>query len=58
MDKLNDEQKKIAKEFPKDLDEKNSSIFRNAVTSIKDWRTWIKWKYIREFRIEEWLFPF
>jgi hypothetical protein len=48
MDKLNDEQKKIAKEFPKDLDEKNGSMVKNAVASIKDWRTWIKWKYIRE----------
>ena len=40
MDKLNDEQKKIAKEFPKDLDEKNGSMVKNAVASIKDWRTW------------------
>lgn len=48
MDKLNDAQKKIAKEFPKDLDDNEGSMMKSAVSSVKDWRTWIKWKYIRE----------
>jgi hypothetical protein len=50
-EKLTEEQKKIVDEFPTDLDEENGSLLKTTVASVKDWRSWLKWKYIREYKV-------
>jgi len=51
MEKLTDSQKKIAKEFPSDLDEENGSLLKTAIAMVKDWRSWIKWKFTHYYII-------
>ncbi|PWN35802.1 uncharacterized protein FA14DRAFT_160803 [Meira miltonrushii] len=46
MDKLTEEQKQIAKSFPKDLDEDGGSLLKTAITMCKDWRSFMKWKFV------------
>lgn len=46
MDKLTEEQKKIAKSFPKDLDEEGGSLIKTAITMCKDWRSFMKLKFV------------
>lgn len=47
LDRLNEEQRKIVKTFPKDLDEEGGSLLKTAMDMCKNWRAWIKWKYTR-----------
>ena len=46
--KLNDQQKKIAKMFPDDLDEEGGSLIQSMIAVVKDWRSFMKWSYVRE----------
>lgn len=46
MDKLTEEQKKIANSFPKDLDEEGGSLIKTAIAMCKDWRSFMKWKFV------------
>lgn len=49
-EKLNPEQKKIAKQFPKDLDEEGTSLWGSMKSIVKNWRDFVKWKYTGESR--------
>lgn len=44
MDLLNEEQQKIAKQFPIDLDDPSSSLWKNIKWSIRNWTTFVRWK--------------
>ncbi|MCO5555804.1 hypothetical protein L7F22_009349 [Adiantum nelumboides] len=46
MEKLTEEQKKIAKSFPKDLDEEGGSLIKTAIAMCKDWRSFMKLKFV------------
>lgn len=46
MEKLTEEQKKIAESFPKDLDEEGGSLIKTAIAMCKDWRSFMKWKFV------------
>jgi hypothetical protein len=41
---LNEEQQKIAKQFPIDLDDPSSSLWKNIKWSIRNWTTFVRWK--------------
>ena len=43
------EQRKIADEFPEDLDEEGGSLWSSMIAVAKDWRKYVKWRYTREF---------
>lgn len=47
--KLTEEQRKIADEFPEDLDEEGGSLWSSMIAVAKDWRKYVKWRYTREF---------
>jgi hypothetical protein len=49
MDKLSPEQQKIASTFPKDLDEEGGSLLKTAVHMCKDWRSFVRWKYLHYY---------
>lgn len=48
MEKLNTSQRKVVEQFPVDLDENDGSLWKSSVAMVKDWRSWVKWRYIRE----------
>lgn len=47
-EKLSPEQRKIAKQFPKDLDVDGTSMWGSVKGMIRNWRSYFKWKYLRE----------
>jgi hypothetical protein len=51
LEKLTGPQREIVKEFPTDLDEENGSLMKTAKAMLKDWRSWVKWKYTREYDV-------
>lgn len=46
--KLTPAQVKIADQFPKDLDKEGGSIWEDVKQMMKDWRSYVKWRYLRE----------
>ncbi|CAO1621745.1 unnamed protein product [Parajaminaea phylloscopi] len=44
-DILTDEQKRIAKTFPEDLDEDGSTMWQSCKKMLTNWRAWIQWRY-------------
>ncbi|UZJ56564.1 hypothetical protein CBS101457_005884 [Exobasidium rhododendri] len=50
-EKLTESQKKIVDEFPSDLDEENGSLIKTAKAMVKDWRSWLRWKYTHYYII-------
>ncbi|CAD6978873.1 unnamed protein product [Tilletia controversa] len=44
-EKLTPAQVKIAKTFPKDLDEEPKSMLQSSMDTLRRWRDFIKWKY-------------
>ncbi|KAK0553390.1 hypothetical protein OC846_001336 [Tilletia horrida] len=44
-EKMNSEQRKIAKSFPKDLDEEPKSMLQSGKELLRRWRDFVKWRY-------------
>ena len=43
-ERLNDEQRRIASEFPEDLDEDGHTMWASVKKMLRNWRNWIKWR--------------
>lgn len=42
---LTDEERRIAKTFPADLDEEGSTMWQSVKQMVTDWRKWLQWRY-------------
>lgn len=47
MEKMNPEQQRIAKEYAKDLDEEPRTHLQAMFSSLRDWRSYVRWQYWR-----------
>ncbi|WFD33259.1 hypothetical protein MCUN1_000072 [Malassezia cuniculi] len=48
---LNEEQRKIAKEYPRDLDDEPRSLVQTIVHGFVHWRDFCKWRYLHYYLI-------
>lgn len=47
MEKMNPEQQRITKEYAKDLDEEPRTHLQAMFSSLRDWRSYVRWQYWR-----------